>query len=209
MDKRKIDLILGLLDEHYGAEPVCYLDYSTPWQLLFATILSAQCTDARVNIVTKELFLKYPTLEGFANADIVDVERLVFSTGFYKAKAQNLINSANILIDKFKGEMPKEIENLLLLPGVGRKTANVVRGHIFNMPCIVVDTHVKRISNKLGLTKNNDPEKIEIDLMRILPKKNWIRYNTQSIAHGRKICKSPKPRCKECFLYDHCIGKID
>jgi len=204
MTKKKVKEILMLLDEHYGAEAVCYLDYETPWQLLFATILSAQCTDARVNIVTKDLFAKYPTLRLFATAELSDIEIIIKPTGFFRAKAKNLLTSAQMLIAEFGGEMPKEIEDLTRLAGVGRKTANVVRGHIFSEPCVVVDTHVKRVSNKLGLVNSQNPEKIEQDLMRTLPKQNWVRFNTQAIAHGRAICKAPTPRCVQCFLTAHC-----
>ena len=202
--KEKIEGILAALDSHYSVETKCFLNYETPWQLLFATILSAQCTDDRVNIVTEGLFKKYPSLEAFALANLAELEQDVRSTGFYRNKAKSIIGSANMLITQYGGEMPSDIENLTALPGVGRKTANVVRGNIFALPSIVVDTHVKRVSKRLGLTKNTDPVKIEFDLMKTLPKPHWIRFNHQIIAHGRKICKAPTPKCAECFLTEYC-----
>lgn len=196
--------ILSLLDEHYGADHKCYLNHESAWQLLVATILSAQCTDDRVNLVTVDLFNKYDTLEKLAAADQAELEQDIFSTGFYKNKARNILACTNMLLQKHGGEVPESIEELTALPGVGRKTANVIRGNIYNEPSIVVDTHVKRVSKKLGFTKQEDPEKIEYDLMKILPKDHWISYNTQIIAHGRTICSARKPRCTECFLAALC-----
>ena len=204
MDKKRVQKILDLLDEHYTTEYKCYLNHETPWQLLFATILSAQCTDARVNIVTKDLFQKYKTLKDFAEADISEMEEDVRPTGFYKNKARNLILCAGKLVTEFNGEVPKTIEELTSLPGVGRKTANVIRGNIYHEPSIVVDTHVKRISKKLGFTKEEDPEKIEYDLMKVLPKDHWILFNIQIITHGRGICTARNPKCEECFLNSLC-----
>lgn len=204
MDKKRVQKILDLLDEHYTTEYKCYLNHETPWQLLFATILSAQCTDARVNIVTKDLFQKYKTLEDFANADITEMEEAVRPTGFYKNKARNLILCARKLVTEFHSEVPKTIEELTSLPGVGRKTANVIRGNIYHEPSIVVDTHVKRISKKLGFTKEDDPEKIEYDLMKVLPKDRWILFNIQIITHGRGVCTARNPQCEECFLNSLC-----
>ena len=204
--KSAIKRILTTLDELYPFDGRCFLHYDPlkPWQLLFATILSAQCTDDRVNIVTAELFANFPDLESFAAAPISALEKAVHSTGFYRAKANNLQQSARILLTEFGGEMPQEIEKLTTLPGVGRKTANVVRGHIFKIPSIVVDTHVKRVSHKLGITDNTDPEKIEYDLMEILPKTHWIRYNQQVITHGRQICIARNPKCDACTLKKDC-----
>lgn len=202
--KQKVKIVLEKLDEFYPSEDICYLNHETPWQLLFATILSAQCTDDRVNIVTKTLFSKYKTLEDFANANLLEMEADVRTTGFYHNKAKNIILSANKLLKDFGGQVPSDIDELTKLAGVGRKTANVVRGHIFNIESIVVDTHVKRISNKLGLVETENPEKIEFELMKILPKKHWIKYNTQVIAHGRQICKARNPKCEICFLFDFC-----
>lgn len=199
--------ILSLLDEYYPTDDKCYLHYDKPYELLFATILSAQCTDDRVNTVTKDLFKKYTTLEAFAEADIRELEKDVMSTGFYRNKAKNIKASAQALIKDHSGIVPSEVEALTALPGVGRKTANVVRSHIFNLPSIVVDTHVKRISKKWGFTESNDPVKIEFELMELLPQEHWIRYNTQVIAHGRKICTARKPKCSECPFAQYCPGK--
>ena len=167
---KRIAEILKRLDEAYGTEYVCYLNHETPWQLLIAVILSAQCTDTRVNIVTKDLFQKYPSLEAFANADLKELEQDIHSTGFYHNKAKNIISCARTLVEKYDGEVPRELEELTALAGVGRKTANVIRGNIYHEPSVVVDTHVKRISKKLGFTKEDDPVKIEYDLMKVLPK---------------------------------------
>ena len=203
---KRIAEILKRLDEAHGTEYVCYLNHETPWQLLIAVILSAQCTDARVNIVTKDLFQKYPSLEAFANADLKELEQDIHSTGFYHNKAKNIISCARTLVEKYDGEVPRELEELTALAGVGRKTANVIRGNIYHEPSVVVDTHVKRISKKLGFTKEDDPVKIEYDLMKVLPKDHWILYNIQIITLGRSICTARNPKCTECFLSDLCKG---
>ena len=197
--------VLNLLDEHYGTMK-CYLNHENPWQLLIATILSAQCTDDRVNIVTESLFKKYTSIKDFAEADLIELEKDIRPTGFYHNKAKNIKLCCQQLLSQFGGEVPSDIEDLTSLAGVGRKTANVVRGHIYNIPSVVVDTHVKRISNLIGFTKSQDPVKIEFDLMKILPKEHWIRYNTQVIAHGRKVCIARRPKCNECFLIEYCKG---
>ena len=202
--RKNVKQIIDRLNEHYGTKYICYLNHENAWQLLIATILSAQCTDARVNEVTKKLFKKYDSLEKFANADIKKLEKDIYSTGFYHNKAKNIIECAKMLIEKYDGEVPSDIEQLTKLPGVGRKTANVIRGNIYHIQSIVVDTHVKRISRKLGLTKNEDPEKIEYDLMKALPKEHWILWNIQIIAHGRSLCTAKNPNCAECFLRDLC-----
>lgn len=204
MEKQeKITHILKLLDENYG--PVkCYLNHTSAWQLLIATILSAQCTDDRVNIVTKDLFKKYISIEAFAKADIKQLEQAIHSTGFYHNKAKNIIACCQKLLDDYNGQVPSDIDKLTSLAGVGRKTANVIRGNIYHIASIVVDTHVKRVSNLLGLVNSQDPVKIEFELMKILPKDHWISYNTQIIAHGRKICVARRPKCKECFLCQFC-----
>jgi len=204
LEQERIVKILGLLDEHYGKDLVCYLEHENAWQLLFATIMSAQCTDARVNMVTKELYKKYPSVAAFADADLKELEQDIRSTGFYHNKAKNIIACAKILDEKYDGIVPEDIDELTALPGVGRKTANVIRGNVYGIPSIVVDTHVKRISGKLGFTKETDPEKIEYDLMKKLPKEHWILYNIQIIAHGRSICKAIKPDCAGCFLKEYC-----
>lgn len=203
-NQERIEKIIELLNINYFDKTKCYLDYETPWQLLIATILSAQCTDNRVNIVTKTLFKKYISVESFAKADLKELEEAVRTTGFYRNKARNIQLCCIKLLKDFEGEVPSDIEALTSLPGVGRKTANVVRGNIYGIESIVVDTHVKRLSQKLGLTKNEDPTKIEFDLMEVLPKEVWIRYNQQIIAHGRGVCKARGPKCGECFLLDYC-----
>lgn len=202
--KKRIKKILELLDREYGTEYRCFLEYKDAWQLLVATILSAQCTDARVNIVTRDLFVKYPSVEALANADVKELEGDIHSTGFYHNKAKNIKACAKELMEKYNGEVPSDIDELTALPGVGRKTANVIRGNIYDIPSIVVDTHVKRISRKLGLTKEEDPVKIEYDLMKKLPKDHWILWNIDIITLGRSICKAPVPKCRECFLKEVC-----
>ena len=204
IEKNRVREILRLLDEYYTREYKCYLNHDNAWQLLIATILSAQCTDERVNQVTKDLFVKYPSLEAFANADVKELEKDIYSTGFYKNKAKNIIECTRKIIDEYNSEVPDDLESLTSLAGVGRKTANVIRGNIFNQPSIVVDTHVKRISKKLGFTKEDDPVKIEYDLMKVLPKEHWILYNIQIITHGRTICPAIRPKCDECFLKELC-----
>ena len=203
MTKRTAE-ILRRLDETYGTEYRCYLNHDNAWQLLIAVILSAQCTDARVNIVTADLFKKYDSLEKFANANVEEMEQDIHSIGFYHNKARNIILCARKLITEFGGEVPRSLEELTSLPGVGRKTANVFRGNIYNEPSVVVDTHVKRISRRLGFTKEEDPVKIEYDLMKVLPEDHWILYNIHIITLGRTICTARAPKCSECFLSDLC-----
>ena len=204
-ERERTDRILDTLNREYGTQMHIYLHHENAWQLLIATILSAQCTDERVNMVTKDLFQKYTSLEDFANADPAELEQDIHSTGFYKNKARNIIACAKRLITEFNGEVPKELEELTSLAGVGRKTANVIRGNIYKEPSIVVDTHVKRISNRLGFTKEEDPVKIEFDLMDRLPREQWILYNIQIIALGRSICTARNPKCSACFLREDCI----
>ena len=203
-EQERIRMILERLDEHYSVQKKCWLDHENAWQLLIATILSAQCTDARVNLVTKDLFQKYPDLQSFADADLKELEQDIHSTGFYHHKAKNIIGCARMLIEQYDGQIPSDIRELTALPGVGRKTANVIRGNIYDIPSIVVDTHVGRISRKLGLTAEEDPEKVEHDLERCLPEDHWILWNIQIIAHGRSICTARKPDCAACFLRDLC-----
>lgn len=203
----RVKRILELLDQEYGTEYRCYLNHETPWQLLIAVIMSAQCTDARVNIVTETLFKKYDTLEKFAAADQRELEQDIHSIGFYHSKAKNIIACCQELVERFGGQVPEQMEDLLTLAGVGRKTANVIRGNIYNEPSIVVDTHVKRISRKLGLAKEEDPEKIEYELMKVLPKDHWILWNIHIITLGRTICTARSPRCRDCFLREECPGK--
>ena len=206
MKKRTLE-ILDILDNMYGTDLVCYLNHDNAWQLLIATILSAQCTDARVNIVTKDLFKKYPTIKSFAEADLTELEEDIRPAGFHHSKAKNIIGCCKKLHTEFGDAVPKTIEELTSLPGVGRKTANVIRGNIFHDPSIVVDTHVKRISNRLKLTKQSDPEKIEYDLMKELPIDHWILYNIQIITFGREICKAQNPKCELCNLRKYCSYK--
>ena len=187
-EKQQVAEICRILNETYGTDYKCYLNHENAWQLLIATMLSAQCTDARVNIVT----------------NIKELEKDIYSTGFYKNKAKNIIGCAKKLISEYGGEVPSDIESLTKLDGVGRKTANVIRGNIYHEPSIVVDTHVKRISRLLGLTDSDDPVKIEHELMEKLPKEQWILYNIQIITLGRTICIARRPKCAECALNRVC-----
>ena len=202
--KERVSQIVQILNETYSTEYKCYLNHENAWQLLIATLLSAQCTDARVNIVTKELFVKYPTLEAFADCDVKELEKDIYSTGFYKNKAKNIKACAEKLIAEYGGEVPSDLDELVKLDGVGRKTANVIRGNIYHEPSIVVDTHVKRISKKLGLSKSDDPVVVEQELMKVLPREQWILYNIQIITHGRTICTARNPKCGECPLNSVC-----
>ena len=187
------------------ADAECALKHDNPFQLLAATILSAQCTDERVNMVTPALFAKYPTPVALAASKQADVEKIIQSTGFFRAKANNLRGMAQALVDQFGGELPRTLDEMVSLPGVGRKTANVVLGTAFGLPTgVVVDTHVKRLTRLLGLTKNLDPVKIEHDLAALLPKSEWINFSHRLIHHGRRICNARKPNCVECPLLELC-----
>ena len=195
--------IIGLLEEHYpGAW--CSLDYKNPYQLLVATVLSAQCTDERVNKTTPALFKVFPDPVALAGAEIGELEELVRSTGFFRNKAKNLKAAAEMLRDEYGGRVPDRLEELIRLPGVARKTANVVLGCAFDTPGVVVDTHVKRIAARLGWTANTNPDKIEQDLMAIWPRSLWTKLGHQVILHGRSLCQARKPRCEECFLLELC-----
>ena len=197
-------LYKGLKKTYPEAE--CALLHETPFQLLVATILSAQCTDERVNSVTPNLFAEYPTPEVMAEATQADIETIIKSLGFFRSKAQNLLGMANRLVSEFDGELPRTLEDMISLPGVGRKTANVVLGTAFGLPTgVVVDTHVKRLSNRFGLTSSQNPEIIERDLMAVLPKSDWIMYSHRVIHHGRQICKARKALCLECPLLNDCL----
>ena len=202
--KKSTQEIFDRMEKEYGRDLTCYLNHDDGWQLLIATIMSAQCTDARVNEVTKVLFKKYPTVEALAAADLAELEEVIHSVGFYHNKAKNIIGCCRELCARFGGELPHTIEDLTSLPGVGRKTANVVRGNIFNEPSVVVDTHVLRISNKLGLVNTDDPVKAEFALMKAVDKDYWLYINHWFIALGRTICKAPRPKCAECYLKDIC-----
>ena len=196
--------IIGLLEKEYSEAKIA-LHYSNPLQLLVATILSAQSTDQTVNIVTKTLFKKYTKAEGFANADLKELEQDVKSTGFYHNKAKNIKNTCRILVEKYHSKVPRKMDELLELPGVARKTANIVLSNAYGViEGIAVDTHVRRLSQRLGLTENEDPNKIEIDLMNIVPRNNWERITDLLIFHGRKICSAKKPKCEACVLNKIC-----
>ena len=202
--KKNTQEILNRMEKEYGRDLTCYLNHDDGWQLLIATIMSAQCTDARVNEVTKVLFVKYPSVQALADADLKELEQDIHSVGFYHNKAKNIIACCRKLMSDYKGELPRNIESLTSLPGVGRKTANVVRGNIFKDPSVVVDTHVLRISNRLGLVKTDDPVKAEFALMKEVSKDYWLYINHWFIALGRSICKAPTPKCEECYLKDIC-----
>ena len=203
--KQKAALAVAALEKEYP-DALCSLEEKEPYRLLIAVRLSAQCTDARVNLVTPVLFERFPTLESLAFADVAEVEEIVHPCGFFRAKANDIVSMSRMLIEKYDSKVPDTIEELVKLPGVGRKTANVIRGNIYHEPSVVVDTHVKRISKKLGFTKEDDPVKIEYDLMKVLPKDHWILYNIQIITLGRSICTARNPKCTECFLSDLCKG---
>ena len=202
--KEVAEKIIEELDRLYP-DAGCSITYSTPLQLLVATQLAAQCTDERVNIVTKELFKKYKTAADFANADLKTLEQEIRPTGFFRNKAKNIRECCRTIIEKYKGEVPDSMEKLLTLPGVGRKTANVILGNIYNIPGIVVDTHAKRLSNRLGLTGEQDPVKIEFDLMKIIPREKWSKFSNQLVFHGRAVCKARNPNCEECTLRPYCV----
>lgn len=204
--KRTLEII-EIFRGMYSDETRCYLDHDNAWQLLVATILSAQCTDARVNIVTRDLFVKYRSLQDLADADLCELEQDIKQTGFYHNKAKNIKACARMIVTEYEGEVPSDIDDLVRLPGVGRKTANVIRGNIFGIASIVVDTHVKRISNRLGLTKEDDPVKIEYDLMKAVPEEYWILINMWFITFGRTVCTARSPKCQECPLAEYCRQK--
>lgn len=180
------------------------LTYRSPWELLVATILSAQCTDQRVNQVTPSLFEQYPTPQAMAKAILMELEALIRSTGFYKSKAKNLIGCAQVITAQFKGRVPDTMEELTSLPGVGRKTANVLLGAVFGKPALVVDTHVRRVANRLALTHSSDPEQIEHDLQSAYPQTQWTDVSQRLLLHGRYVCLARKPRCLVCQIYDVC-----
>ena len=183
------------------------LDHRTPWELLVATILSAQCTDQRVNQVTPNLFRRYQQPRDYASADPTELEALIRPTGFFKTKARNLIHCAKAVAGQFQGEVPDTMEALTTLPGVGRKTANVLLGNAFEKPAIVVDTHVKRVAGRLDLTRHTDPEKIEMDLQRLLPADQWTEGSQRLLLHGRYICLARTPKCQHCPIYADCHWK--
>ncbi|NET39434.1 MAG: endonuclease III [Cyanothece sp. SIO1E1] len=198
---------LEILTRLKGLYPdaTCSLTHATPVQLLVATILSAQCTDERVNQVTPELFRRFPDAPALAGADRIELERLVKSTGFYRNKAKNIQAACHLIVTDFEGEVPASMDDLLKLPGVARKTANVVLAHAFGINAgVTVDTHVKRLSYRLGLTQQTDPKRVEQDLMKLLPQPDWENWSIRLIYHGRAVCKARKPECDRCSLSDLC-----
>lgn len=202
-NKEKYLKIQEIFDDIYG-DADCSLDYENPFHLLVAVQLAAQCTDARVNMVTPALFERLPDAYAFANADVSLIEELIKSTGFYRNKAKNLKACAQKLISDFAGEVPDNMEDLLSLPGVGRKTANLIMGDIFGKGGVVVDTHCKRITKKIGFTKNDDPTKVEFDLDKIITKENQSRFCHQIVWHGREICIARRPKCEICPIKEYC-----
>ena len=199
--------VYSILKKQYPKSKIA-LNHSNPLELLIAVMLSAQCTDIRVNIVTKNLFAKYQTIEEYANSDIDELKKIIRSAGFYNNKAKNIINTCKIIIDKHNGLVPKTMDELVFLPGVARKTANIVLSNAFNITKgIAIDTHKKRINFRLNLTKNIDPNKIEQDLMKQLPQNLWNKYTYVIIEHGRAVCKAPTPLCSKCILNNKCSKK--
>jgi endonuclease-3 len=202
--KARTQRIIELLEKEHPNAKIA-LNYTNPLELLIATILSAQCTDERVNIVTKTLFKKYKTPEDYANADMKELEQDIKSTGFYHNKARNIKKCCQMLVEKFNAKIPRTMEEILQLPGVARKTANIVLSNVYGVvEGIAVDTHVRRLACRLGLTENDDPNKIEQDLMRIVPKDKWMRLTDLLIFHGRRVCKAKKPKCRDCVLNKIC-----
>lgn len=201
--KKEVKEILDLLSElHPNAH--CELVHSSPFELLIATILSAQCTDVRVNIVTEELFKKYNTPEDFKNLSIEEIEKEIKTCGLYKSKAKKIKETSSILVDKYNSELPDTLEELITLPGVGRKTAGVVLSNAFGISAIAVDTHVFRVSNRIGIVKEKTPEKTEFALMKAIEKERWTHSHHLLIFHGRRICKARKPECENCNIREYC-----
>lgn len=203
IDKRKVIKILNILEKEYPDARVT-LEFQNPLQLLVATILAAQCTDERVNQVTKELFKKYRTAQDYAKADLEELEEEIRPTGFYHQKARSIIQCCQILMQKFQGQVPESLEELTSLPGVGRKTANILLGNAFGQQAIAVDTHVKRLAYRLGWTKSTDPDKIEFDLQKLIPQNRWTQSCHQLVFHGRKVCLAKKPQCSSCLIGHLC-----
>lgn len=202
-----VSVLIRRLKKHYP-NAHCALNHNNPFELLIATVLSAQCTDARVNIVTKDLFARFGTPDRLSRAALGEIEDIIRSTGFFRAKAKNLKALAMALVEKYHSKVPEDMDSLTELPGVGRKTANVVLGTAFGIASgVVVDTHVKRLTYRMGLTRNKDPEKIEGDLKKKVPAKHWVQFSHWLISHGREICVARRPRCAQCFLVDICPKK--
>jgi endonuclease-3 len=201
--KKRVETIISRFRKEYP-NPKCHLNFKTPLELLVATILSAQCTDDRVNQVTKDLFKKYRTANDYANADQAELENDIRSTGFYKNKAKAVINCCKALVQRYSGKVPASMESLTELDGVGRKTANVVLGNAYGIPGIIVDTHVKRLANRIGLSLKTDPDKIEADLTELVPKEEWTYFSHALSDHGRVVCHARKPLCRSCKINDLC-----
>jgi endonuclease-3 len=199
----KIKKILPLLKKMHP-QARCELNHRNPWELLVATILSAQCTDKKVNQVTPALFQRYPTIRAYAESEPSELERYIKSTGFFHNKAKMIKQCAQEILNRFGGKVPDRLEDLVSLPGIGRKTANVILGVAFGLPGIVVDTHVLRVSERLGLTKNRDPVKVEFDLQELVPRSEWTNFSFLLVFHGRYLCNARKPRCNECLLRPEC-----
>jgi endonuclease-3 len=204
--RRRVPVVVERLAEEYPgtARELCALEFASPFQLLAATILSAQTTDARVNMVTPVLFARFPRPADLAGADVLEVEEIIHSTGFFRAKAKSLVGMARAVVERFGGEVPTEMEDLVTVPGVGRKTANVVRSVAFDLPGLPVDTHVGRLTRLLGLTKSTDPEAVEAEVCAMVPPAEWGALSLRLILHGRAVCIARKPRCGECVLADIC-----
>ena len=200
--QQTVKIIAALKAEYPDAK--CTLDFTTPHQLLVAAILAAQCTDERVNQTTPELFEKYPTVDAFADADHAELEEIVRPTGFFRNKTKSIIESARQIVSDFGGQVPDNIDDLVTLSGVGRKTANLIAGVSYGKPSVIVDTHVKRVARRLGLTDEEDPTKIEFDLVKILPPEDSTLFNHLIVAHGRAVCKAPKPSCDVCTIIELC-----
>ena len=202
LKERVKKILAGLRKEHPDAK--CALHFKTPHELMVATILSAQCTDVRVNKVTQDLFKKYTSIKAFANAVLKELEEDIRSTGFYRNKAKSIQSSADDILKKFGGKVPGTLEELVKLRGVGRKTANVILGNAFGVPGITVDTHMGRLSRRMGFTKQTDPVKVEFDLMKLIPKERWTEFSHQMIFHGRKVCFARNPDCAHCLFDSFC-----
>lgn len=205
--KERVKKIIEILCNEYG-NAECTLDYETPLQLLISTILAAQCTDARVNIVTKDLYKKYTDVSQFANANLEELEQDIKATGFYRNKAKNIIASCKLIKEKFNENVPDNMEDLLSLNGVGRKTANLILGEVYGKSAVVVDTHCTRLTNRIGLTKNKDATKIEFDLKKIIEPEDQLKFCHLMVCHGRNVCKARKPMCDECSIKEICKKNI-